>query len=265
MKKLRSLIFLIATLVIIVCVGLLVTNFDPNNPTQRRYSSERVLSTGEAPSDEIGRSGEDVLEKDLKFTRNDADIPVMVVCNSRYEGTVPPAKNTQCFYFSDAIDNYRVPDFVSDNLIAESKNVRDLLITQERNYQQIQAFALTAKDLNRPLYIYVRHDTRVDPEYHALFHDIDGGIVYYFRTNNHILDQTDVILLLVIISSLFVMVGWMFITKLMLFIMQRRPKPKSPVAISEHKTSRKARQSVNDYNQFMLDAKDNARRTLDDD
>jgi len=260
-KTLKRAVFTLAILIIIACAGLLITNFDPTNPTNRRYSSEVVLSTGEAPSDEIGWDGERVLSKDLRLTKNDENIPVQAFCNTRFKDSEqPPAKNTECVYYSDTIENYRVPDFYTNNYIAESKNSATLTITQERNYKQIQAFAVASADLKRPLYIYVRHDTRVDSEYYELFDNIDGGIVHYFQTTGYT-DQTDFHLLLGIIGGLSIIVIWTGISGIVTFL---TPTPKSSVAVPEHKSSRKARQKFDDYDKFMRDAGDNARRTLDE-
>jgi len=259
-KTLRRIIFTLALLTIAVCGGLLVTNFDPTNPTHRRYSSELVLSTGEAPSDRIGADGERVLGKDLRIIHNEAMIPVSVFCNPRYENTDPPTKNTECVYFSDTIENYRIPDFLTDGYIAESKNSAKLAISYERDYKQIQAFATASAELNRPFYIYVRHNTIVDPEFDALFENIDGGIVYYFATDDYV-NPTDLHLLLGIIGGLSIIVIWIGISKIVTFIM---PTPKSSVVVPEHKASRKARKAVDDYNDFMRNAGDSARKTLDD-
>lgn len=262
MKTLRRLVFAIATLVIIVCAGLLITNFDPTNPTHRRYSSETVLSTGDAPSDDIGRDGERVLSKDLGVPRNDADIPVLVVCNTRFKDAPPPAKNTECFFYSDDIENYRVPDFLTDDYIAESKNAEKLLVTQDRDYKQIKAFAVASAGLNRPLYIYVRHNTKVDAEFYELFAGIDGGVIHYFMTKEHV-DPIDFYLLLGIVASLSVIILWIVISNIVSFLMPFTP-PQSSVAIKPHKTSRKAKQSVDEYDKFMRNAGDNARKTLDE-
>lgn len=261
MTTLRRIVFSIALAIVVVCAGLLITNFDPNNPTHRRYSSEVVLSTGEAPSDTIGWDGERVLSKDLNHPKNDENIPVLAFCNSRFEESgQPPAKHVECIYFSDAIENYRVPDFYSDDYIAESKNSATLMIGQERNYKQIQAFAIASADLGRPLYIFVRHNTRVDAQYYDLFDNIEGGIIHYFQTTGYT-DQTDFYLLLGIIGGLSVIIIWVGISRIVTYFM---PTPKSSVVVPEHKASRKARKSFDDYDDFMSNAGDSARRTLDD-
>ena len=41
-------------------------------------------------------------------------------------------------------------------------------------------------------------------------------------------------------------------------------KPKSPVAVPEHQASKRARNSVDDYENFMRDTYDNTRNTLDE-
>ena len=265
MRNLRRALFVIALLVIVGCATLLITNYDPSNPTHRRYSSRNVKSTGEAPSDEIGRDGEDVLEADLGLTRNDAIIPVQVFCNIKYKDAPPPAKNTECIYFSNTIENYRVPDFLSDDIVAESKNSERLLVTQERNFKQIQAFAEASIALKRPLWIYVRHNTLVDDEYHQLAESTGGRVVKYFVTTNYV-NPLDYQLMQIITGALviiIVLLGTKVVEGYFRFALPNPYKPRSSVGIPQHKASRTAQNSFNDYEQFMRNAGDHARNLLD--
>lgn len=264
MKTLRRTVFIIALLVIMVCAGLLITAYDPSNPAHRRYSSEVVLGTGQAPSEKIGADGERVLGKDLALSNNNKRNPRKIVCNTRYENQPPPENNTECVVFSDEIKNYRIPDFVSNDFIAESKNVKDLLVTHERDFQQITEIAIAAKTLNKPFWLYVRQTTKVSPEYYTLLDDIQGGIIHYFQTTEPYVDPIDFNLWQIIaiaLGAMVVVLTWELLAKVFAFF---TPTPKSSVAISPHKTSRKAKQSVDDYDRFMRNAHDNARKTLDD-
>lgn len=57
---------------------------------------------------------------------------------------------------------------------------------------------------------------------------------------------------------------WEMVAKFFTFALPIIHKPKSSVVVYEHRTSRKARHAVDDYEQFMRSAGDNARNTLDD-
>ena len=260
MKTFRRLIFVLALLVTAVSVALLVTNYDPSNPTNRRYSSEVVKTTGD--SNEIGLSGERVLSKDLGLPRNDLETPRLAVCNTNPKNL---PKDTECIYYSDEIENYRVPDFVSSDIIAESKNAKRLLTSYERDYQQIQEIAMASKALNRPLWLYVRNNTLVDTEYREVVESTGGRIVYYFATDGYV-NPIDFNLFRILAGALGVMVVvllWEMLAGFFAFIQRNTPKPKSSVAIPVHKTLRNAQNAVDDYERFVRHAGDNARNTLD--
>lgn len=261
MKTFRHTAFVLALLTIIVCLGLLLTSYTPFNPTHRRYSSETVLTMGD--SNDIGDSGENVLSKDLGLPRNDEQIPQLIICNTTPKNL---PKNAKCIFNSDEIENYRQPDFVSDEIIAESKNAKRLLISYERDYQQIQEIAIASKALKRPLWLYVRHNTEVAPEYHAIVESTGGRIVYYFATDGYA-NLIDLILTRILAGALGMMVIvmlWEMVAGIFAFSLPTMHQPKSSVVVHEHKTSRKARHAVDDYEQFVRSAKDNARNTLDD-
>ena len=266
MTNFRRIIYFIATVIIIVCAILLFTAYDPGNPTHRRYSSEVVLTIGD-PGD-IGLSGEIVLSKDLGIPRNDEQKPRLVVCNKeKYEeASSPPEDNTKCIHFSKDIVNYRIPDFVTDDFMAEAKNSRGLLINQKRNYEQIKEIAKACIEKGIPLWLFVRHNTLVDNEYHEIVEETGGRILYYFSTEGYV-NPTDHQLALIIAGTLCFLVSLIILEKLAKLIMWLLPdsgKPKSSVVVPEHKSSRKARNTVDDYDQFMRSAGENARKTLDD-
>ena len=261
MKTFRRILFILSLVVVMASLGLLLTNYTPFNPTHRRYSSETVLTKGD--TNDIGNSGENVLSKDLSIPRNDKQNPQLVVCNTTPKNL---PQNAECIYNSNDIQNYRRPDFVTDEIIVESKNGRRLLISYERDYQQIQEIALASIALKRPLWLYVRHNTDVDTEYHAIVESTGGRIVYYFATDEYA-NLVDLILTRILAGALGIMIFtmlWELVAGFFAFILPTTRTPKSSVVISEHKTSRKARHSVDDSEQFMRSAGDNARKTLDD-
>jgi hypothetical protein len=261
MKTFRRTIFLVALLVVIGSLILLLTNYTPFNPTYRRYSSETVVTTGD--SNDIGLSGETVLSKDLSIPRNDDQNPQLVVCNTTPKQLPQKAK---CIYNSDDIENYRVPDFVTDEIIAESKNAKRLLTSYERDYQQIQEIAIAAKALNRPFWLYVRHNTEVAPEYHTIVESTGGRVVYYFATDGYA-NFIDLFLTRMLAGGLgmiVIVLLWKMVAGYFTFSLPTIGQPKSSIVVSEHQTSRKARHSVDDYEQFMRNARNNARDTLDE-
>jgi hypothetical protein len=86
--------------------------------------------------------------------------------------------------------DYRVPDFIATGFIAESKNARNLLYTG-REYDQISDYALAAKLLNRPLWVYVRVNTNVDPDFYQIVESTGGAVVPYFTVPGYI-DPVDI-------------------------------------------------------------------------
>ncbi len=258
MKTLKRIVFIGAFAVIAICTGLLITNYDPNNPTNRRYSSEPVITQSD-DLNIIGESGENVLSKDLGMLRNEKSKPRQAFCNPEPQN-IP--SDIECIFTSNEIENFRIPDFISESYIAESKNARELSVNQERNYKQIRAFALASKETERPLYIYVRHNTEVGQAYYDLYQEfeIDGRIIHYFQTEQAFVDPVDFNLLMGIVGGLSIIVIWTGISGIVTF----KPKPQSSVVVPEHKSSRRARNAVDDYDNFMRSAGDNARRTLDD-
>lgn len=61
----------------------------------------------------------------------------------------------------------------------------------------------------------------------------------------------------------FVSIMWGMPSKIVTFF-SPNPNKKSSVAISPHKSSKKAEHSFYEYDRFMRDAGENARKTLDD-
>ena len=174
---LRRALFLCFLAIIGLCIVLLL-NFTASNPTGRRYSSIEVITTED--SQIIGASGESVLAADLRLPNNN-DVDQRQCLCSRISNSNGNTCNTCLVQSSDFITrSFRIPDFISRNFIAESKNRRMLLSTYTDQLQQISDYALGAKLLNRPLWVYVRVDTQVDMQFTQLAESTGGGVVYYF-------------------------------------------------------------------------------------
>ena len=167
MKLYRRLAFVIATLVALVCIVLLL-NFTAPNPTGRRYSSASPLTTGNAQG--IGLSGEQILAQDLHLPRNDDPDQLQCICNSP---ALVPNQCNSCFAVSSTVTSYRRPDFVAPNFIAESKNRQNLLYTYSDQVDQITDYVTAALLLRRPLWVFVRVDTVLSPEFYPLV-EFDG-------------------------------------------------------------------------------------------
>lgn len=175
---LRRFTALVALLGIIICV-VLILNFTASNPTGRRYSSDIPLVQGSAQ--EIGFDGERILSKDLGLPPNDrADQRQCICANAAFV----PGECNSCFATLHTLDTFRRPDFISSNFIAESKNRRNLFYT-DRDFDQLQDYAAVAKALDIPLWVYVRVNTNIDPEYESVVKATGGGIVRYFRVEDY--------------------------------------------------------------------------------
>lgn len=172
MKIIRRLILLVAIIAFALCIVLLL-NFTAPNPTHRRYSSETPLTTGQANGKQIGDDGERILSNDLNLPNNNDPAQLQCLCGNGSN----PCKS--CLTKLPSLSTYRVPDFVGPNFLAEAKNKQDLLYTG-REVDQIHDYVLAALLMNRPLWVYVRVNTDVAPEFTQLVESTGGGVLYYF-------------------------------------------------------------------------------------
>ncbi|MCB9452482.1 MAG: hypothetical protein H6672_13675 [Anaerolineaceae bacterium] len=178
MKKLRWSMLLLSIIMILVSVVLLL-NFTAPNPTGRRYSSQTPLTSGQANAGAIGLDAERILAVDLGLPRNDQSDQHQCFCSS---GAVdPPLSECRvCMSYAPlSTSAYRRPDFVGSNFIVESKNAQNLLYTY-RSFEQITDYAISARELGWPLWVYTRVNTTIDPGYYDLVASTGGAIVPYF-------------------------------------------------------------------------------------
>ncbi len=249
MKRLRHLIMLIAALVMLVCVVLLL-NFTAPNPTGRRYSSASPLTSGDAQS--IGLSGEQILSQDLHAPRNEGSDQLQCICNNP---NANPGGNEcrVCIAYDPSITSYRRPDFVGTNFIAESKNRQNLLYTYSDQVDQITDYVTMAKLLGRPLWLYTRVDTRLDPEFYRLVESTGGGVVPYFTTPDYV-DPVDRFARLGLEIAL-VALALSGIWEIGARRIAAPPEPKDPLARAGRKTD-----AAED---FLKSAKDRSQRKID--
>ncbi|MEO0565194.1 MAG: hypothetical protein AAF125_24010, partial [Chloroflexota bacterium] len=62
----------------------------------------------------------------------------------------------------------------------------NLLYTDTSLVNQIGDYAVAARALNVPLWVYVRKDTNVEPEYRRIVRETGGDIVPYFVTTGYV-------------------------------------------------------------------------------
>jgi hypothetical protein len=184
-KRFRRIVLLIALLVLVVSVILLM-NITAPNPTHRRYSSEMPITTGQ-DNKLKGDSAEAILSTDLHLPNNNSANQKQCLCGSS-------TSNGGCKVCIAKIpgNTNRIPDFVSDGFIADSKNEQGLLyIGNKHDTDQIRDFVVASLLTNRRLYIYVRMNTTVSPEFDQLVESTGGAVVPYFTFPGYI-DSVDI-------------------------------------------------------------------------
>ncbi len=259
MKKLRRLVLVFSLCLILFSLFLLLNITDPN-PTGRRYSSETPIMTG--PIHEIGNDGERVLGKDLGLPNNNRPGQRQCVCGMQFQETNPSPCNI-CIVHHESINNFRIPDFVGQGFIAESKNA-DTLLNTSRDFEQIKELSIGASALNIPLWLYVRTNTNVPDDYHQMVADTGGGIVFYFPAEGYV-DAVDMLayqLVLFAITLILVTIVVSWVTNRIRLPQwslptRHRSRPKTPLD--------KADDSINDAQDYMTDSISRAKDYLDED
>ncbi|HEX3052943.1 MAG TPA: putative toxin [Aggregatilineaceae bacterium] len=172
-QRLRRLLIVLAFIGILICIVLL-SNYTPRNPAHRRYSSDTPRTSGNPTT--VGASAEVILANDLDLPRNDQSGQLMCICKTGgLKDTAGRCKS--CLVQLPNVDTFRIPDFVSDDMLIEAKNVK---ILESSDYTQLEDYAEAAKALDLKLWIYVRVDTDVSPQYHRLAESTGGKVVHYF-------------------------------------------------------------------------------------
>ena len=182
MKRVVRGVFNVALVVFVISV-LLLLNITAPNPTHRRYSSQMPLTTGQGSGKTIGDSAEVILSTDLHLPNNNAADQRQCLCKNMSSANGKACN--LCLPVNDLQSDFRVPDFIAPDFMAESKNTQNLLYTG-REYDQISDYALASKLLNRPLWVYIRVDTVVDPTFYEMVHATGGNVVPYFTVPGYI-------------------------------------------------------------------------------
>jgi hypothetical protein len=154
-------------------------NLNAPNPTGRRYSSETPLTTAQGSSNAIGRSGEDLLAKDLGLPNNNAGGQNQCIC-----GNSTSSRCKTCLISLPSLSTYRMPDFVGQGFLAESKNEQGLYYSG-REVNQLNDYVLAAILMRVKLWVFVRVDTEVAIEFTRLVQSTGGDVVYYFKTQGY--------------------------------------------------------------------------------
>lgn len=254
MRRFRRIILAAVFLTGAISVVLLL-NFTASNPTGRRYSSRMPLTTGQGSAAQIGLAGELVLADDLRLPRNDAPDQLQCICNA--QANVDSQNCRVCIASAPLSGAYRRPDFVAANFIAESKNAQNLYY-DSRDLAQVNDFAMAAKALNRPLWVFTRVNTDLDAEFYQVVSSTGGGIVPYFTVPGY----TDPI-------DRFAQIGFgLSLASMILIVVSRRngqrqsfagaPAPRQPAD-----PFTQANRSVNHAENFVKDSKDRQKNKLD--
>jgi hypothetical protein len=189
--------------VALILVGIvLLLNFTAFNPTGRRYSSSMPSTTITSN----WRDAEIILERDLSIPFNDTAETRECICNSNQaSGTVPGRCNVCLIPPLPISQNYSLPDFITRDLIADSKYVTTFSIDE-----QIQDFILAAQETNREVWIYVRTDTAYTTSTLDRIQATGGDIVPYFTVTDYYdpVDQIARILIVVGASGVVLVLGW---------------------------------------------------------
>jgi hypothetical protein len=228
MKRIRRLLLFFSLLGIVGCVVLLL-NFTAPNPTGRRYSSEAV--TLSENRQQKGITGERILSNDLQLPNNNQN-GKQCLCGTNVS---PPISKCQiCIVRSDKIANYRIPDFITNTFIADSKNTEKLIVTHKHDYEQIMDMAVAANQKRIPLWIFVRVNTYIDQTILTIVRSTGGDIVPYFAVPGYVdpIDQAATTGLLIFGGIFAWMLAWESLAGIRL-----RPAGTAPMNPPSHKTA----------------------------
>lgn len=184
MKRLRRLTLISAALFAVLCVVLLL-NITAPNPTRRRYSSEPVEIN--APNRDKGTQAERILAKDLGVVDNNEQRAC--ICGQK------PAQCSVCFADVPLRGSYtfRLPDIVTDRLIADAKNYRIMPASAANRRDLLDQLAVdadAAKATGREVWVFTRVNTEIEPSFERELTEMGVKIVRYFSVSGHV-DATD--------------------------------------------------------------------------
>jgi hypothetical protein len=172
--------------------------------------------------------------------------------------------------YSQSVVNHRRPDFVSPKFIAESKNRQNLLYSDSDIVNQIGDYAIAARALNVPLWVYVRKDTVIEPEYRRIVRATGGGIVPYFVTPGYVdpVDRAAWAMLGVAGVGMVIFSLWAFGANRparATTTPQKPPSGKPRVIPTDDDPTQRAVDSMDAFESFTRRTKDNLRGKIDED
>lgn len=236
MRKIIHFLLLLAVGIAIICVVLLL-NVTAPNPTGRRYSSAMPLMRGQAGAQAVGADGERILGIDLRLPNNNVSDQRACIC-----GKASDSNNRSCnacLAVVTSISNFRIPDFVSDTFIAESKNEQNFLYTG-REVSQINDYVIAALLMKRPLWVFVRVDTQVAPEFSRLVESTGGKVVPYFTVPQYVDPVDSVAKRGLLVSGIATLgIGWLYwrfltVRRVPRLVTVPAPAPASPKPVSRN-------------------------------
>ena len=174
-----------------------------------------------------------------------------------------------CYAYSQSIANTRRPDFVTPNYIAESKNRRSMPYGDQDLVNQIGDYAVAARAQNVPLWLYVRTDTDVDPEFYRIVQETGGDVIPYFASDSYT-DRIDQMALYGAggsVAGLLFFAGWVMLAgrgHLRWDGNSGSPRPKKPSSPKPNDPLSQAMQSMDNVESFKNRTKDSSRRSIDE-
>ena len=213
------------------------------------------MSTGQGNANQIGLDGERVLADDLHLPRNDAPDQLQCICNS--PGYTDISNCRVCIVSAQLSAPYRRPDFVAPAFIAESKNAQNLFY-DSRDLGQITDYTIAARALNRPLWVFTRVNTDVDPEFTRIVGTTGGGVVPYFTVPGY-LDPIDQAAKNSLVPSITVIV----VAGLWELVARRKPVAYTRTPRRSTDLLQRATDAVTEAKKFAKDSKDRHKDKLD--
>jgi hypothetical protein len=249
MKTLRRSMLVLSVILLLVSLILLL-NVTAPNPTGRRYSSQTPLTTRQGNAGEIGLDGERILAADLGLPRNERPDQLQCFCATGARNISVSECRVCMSYAQLSTTTYRRPDFVGANFIGESKNTLNLFY-DNRTFDQIADYALSARAIGWPLWVFTRVNTQIDPEYYDLVASTGGGIVLYFTVPGYT-DPVDAAATKALSAGAVLLVvsgGWS--------LLAGRPKTARP------KPRRQPASPLRDLDEYVQKTRDRVRREID--
>lgn len=240
------------SLVTVIVSALILANFTAPNPTGRRYASAAPLRVGS--SQDIGSDAENILSGDLGVPRNGLTGERKCICNI---GATPNRQTCNVCVAQIAVNTssayFRIPDFVTDQFMAESKNTDGLLYTgSSREVSQIQDYVTASLLMRVPLYVYTRVETPTDPRFVTLVESTGGAVVPYFQYAGYV-DPAD--------ATAWKMVALAtFCGTASLWSLTRRGRPEKPRVIKPPRRPAPAHGPAD----FLKQSKERAQRKIDE-